>query len=288
MTRRTFLESAAAVGAAAGAASSAWAAAPPKVIDCHAHFQIRGAPGRGGAADGDRLLIEAADKLGIDLLCCSLLTARRPAAAEQFREANQHAWEAVKRFPGRVLAYAYVNPGYTKEAVDEVRRCVEDRGFMGVKVYNEYWATEPVFYPLIEAIIQLRVPILFHAGHMHFYNEQQPRISDGGHIAELARRYPEAMMICGHVCGGGDWEWTIKSLRNAPSVYLDTSGSVVDEGVIEMCVDVLGADRVLFGCDMSMTAGVVKIRAAQLSAADRAKILGGNMKSILAKRGTRA
>ena len=95
-------------------------------------------------------------------------------------------------------------------------------------------------------------------------------------------------MICGHVCGGGDWEWTIKSLRNAPSVYLDTSGSVVDEGVIEMCVDVLGADRVLFGCDMSMTAGVGKIRAAQLSAADRAKILGGNMKSILAKRGTRA
>lgn len=287
MTRRTFLESAAAAGAAAGAASSAWAAAPPKVIDCHAHFQTRGAPGRGRAEDGDRLLVEAADKLGIDLLCCSLLTARRPAAAEQFREANLHAWETVKRFPGRVLAYAYVNAGYTKEAVDEVRRCVEDRGFMGVKVYNEYWANEPVFYPLIEAIIQLRVPILFHAGHSHYYNEQQPRISDGGHIAELAKRYPEAMMICGHVCGGGDWEWTIKALRNAPSVYLDTSGSVVDEGVIEMCVDVLGADRVVFGCDMSMTAGVGKVRAAQLSAENRAKILGGNMSKILAKRGSR-
>ena len=56
--------------------------------------------------------------------------------------------------------------------------------------------------------------------------EEQPRISDGGHLAELARRYPEAKLICGHICGGGDWEWTIKALRHAPTVFLDTSGSV--------------------------------------------------------------
>lgn len=284
LTRRRFLEGTAGAGVAASAAMPARAAVNAKVIDCHAHFATRSTP---DARDNDRLLVEAADKLGIDLLCCSLLTARRPANADQFRECNREAAEAVKRFPGRVLAYAYVNPGYTKEAVDDIRRCVQDRGFMGVKVYNEYRCTEPVFYPIVETAIELKVPILFHAGHMHFFNEQQPRISDGGHIAELAARYPEAMFICGHVCGGGDWEWTIKALRNAPSVYLDTSGSVIDEGTVEMCVDVLGADRVLFGCDMSMTAGVGKVRAAELRPEDRAKILGGNMSRILAKRGSR-
>ena len=45
-------------------------------------------------------------------------------------------------------------------------------------------------------------------------------------------------------------------------MYLDTSGSVIDEGIVEMAVKLLGVDRLLFGCDMSMTAGVGKIRAA--------------------------
>ena len=43
-------------------------------------------------------------------------------------------------------------------------------------------------------------------------------------------------------------------------MLLDTSGSVIDEGMIEMAAEILGVDRLLFGCDMSMTAGMGKIR----------------------------
>jgi predicted TIM-barrel fold metal-dependent hydrolase len=73
-------------------------------------------------------------------------------------------------------------------------------------------------------------------------------------------------------------------MRNAPSVCIDTSGSVLDEGTVEMAVRTLGADRVLFGCDLSMTASVGRIRSAELSESDRAKILSGNMQRILARR----
>jgi predicted TIM-barrel fold metal-dependent hydrolase len=125
------------------------------------------------------------------------------------------------------------------------------------------------------------VPILHHAGHLHYFLDDQPHISDGGHFAELARRYPEAKLICAHICGGGDWEWTIKALRHAPTVFLDTSGSVTDEGTVEMAARVLGADRLVFGCDLSMTASVGRIRGADLSAQDKAKILGGNMTKLL-------
>ena len=100
-------------------------------------------------------------------------------------------------------------------------------------------------------------------------------------VAELSRRYPEAKLICAHVCGGGDWEWTIKALRHAPGVFLDTSGSVTDEGVVERAAQVLGVDRLVFGCDMSMTASVGRIRGANLSASDKEKILGGNMAKLL-------
>ena len=278
---------AAGLGASTGFLSTAQqqAGVPrPKVTDCHAHLHHRSLS---TWREDDRKLIEAADRLGIDQLCCSILTPRHQATVEGFRECNQWVAEGMRRFPGRVLGYCHVNPGHGREALEEIRRCVEDRGFIGVKLYHDYRATEPVVWPIVELTIDLRVPILQHAGHAHYVMEEQPRISDGGHLAELASRYPEALLICAHVCGGGDWEWTIKALRKAPSVYLDTSGSVTDEGVIEMAARQLGADRLVFGCDMSMTAGVGKIRAASLTPADKQKILGGNMQRILSQRRTK-
>jgi predicted TIM-barrel fold metal-dependent hydrolase len=254
-----------------------------KVIDCHAHLQHRS---RSSWPVDDRNLIKAADILGIDQLCCSILTLRRPATAAGFRECNQWLWDAMQNYPKRVLGYCYVNPGTGKEALEEIRRCVGDRGFIGIKLYNEHKCTEAVVYPVVELAIELRVPILHHAGHLHYLLADQPHISDGGDLAELARRYPEAMLICAHICGGGDWEWTIKALRHAPSVYLDTSGSVPDEGVVEMAARLLGADRLLFGCDMSMTVSVGRMLDAHLSAADKQKILGDNMAQILRKRGS--
>jgi uncharacterized protein len=251
------------------------------VIDCHSHLSYPGSP---NSDEKDRQLIEAADKLGIDQLCCSTLTPKRPATAEGFKTCNAKVAEAMRRYAGRVLGYCYVNPGCGKEALDEIRRCVEERGFMGIKLYNEHRCTDPIVFPLVELAIELRVPILHHAGHGHHGIAGQPNISDGGHLAELAQRYPEAQLICAHVGGGGDWEWTIKALRHAPNVFLDTSGSVTDEGIVEMAAEILGVKRLLFGCDMSMTAGVGKIRGARLDAAAKRKILGENMKQLLQMR----
>ncbi len=253
------------------------------VIDAHAHLAWR-AEG-GDWEERDRALIDAADRLGIDRLCCSILTPARPSDPDGFRQANDWVADGMARYPDHVLGYCYVNPGHGREALAEIRHRIEDDGFIGVKLYNEYRCHEPVVWPVVELCIELGVPILHHAGHSHYYVEAQPRMSDGGMIAELANRYPEAMIICGHIGGGGDWEWTIEALRHAPTAFLDTSGSVIDEGMIEMAVDVLGADRLLFACDMSMTAGVGKIRGARISDDDRRKILGGNMERILARRG---
>jgi uncharacterized protein len=257
-------------------------AAGVKVIDAHGHLAHHS---RSDWRQMDLKVIEAYDKFGIDQGCCSILPPRAPATPDAFRECNQWTHEAMQRFPGRILGYAFVNPGHRKDALDEIRRCIEDRGFAGIKLYNDYVVTEPVVWPIIELAIELRVPILHHAGHVSWLASPQPRISDGAAFAEIAKRYPEAMIICAHICGGGDWEWEIKALRNAPSIYLDTSGSVADEGVVEMAAEILGVDRLLFACDMSFTPSVGRIRSALLSDADKQKIYGGNMRRILDRRG---
>jgi predicted TIM-barrel fold metal-dependent hydrolase len=288
LSRRDFLKRSGAAGLAFGNAAGQREGAirgdsrrRSKVIDCHAHLQHRS---RMSWDMDDRKLIAAADRLGIDELCCSVLTPRRPATAEGFRECNRWVRDGIRRFPDRVLGYCYVNPGCKTEALEEIKRCVMERGFIGVKLYNEHTCTDPIVFPVVELAIELGVPILHHAGHMHYPVDDQPHISDGGHLAELGRRYPEAKLICGHICGGGDWQWTIKALRHAPTVLLDTSGSVADEGVMELAIEVLGVDRLVFGCDMSMTAGMGRIRAANLGEAEKERILGGTMEKILGSR----
>ena len=72
----------------------------------------------------------------------------------------------------------------------------------------------------------------------------------------MARAVPEARLILGHIGGGGDWEWTVKGVVDVPSVYADTSGSVIDGGMIEFAVRHLGWKRLLFATDMSVDEGV--------------------------------
>ncbi|MCC7498178.1 MAG: amidohydrolase family protein [Bryobacterales bacterium] len=276
--RRTFLLGA---GAAAATASGTAAARPARVIDAHDHLHFRNIA---NWSERDRQLIEAADKLGIDQICCSIVPPEHPMTLEGFRNANRWVAEGMRRFPGRVLGQCIVNPGYGPEAMEEIRRYIGE-GFIGIKLYNDYRINEPVVRPIIELAIELKVPILQHAGHTSWLSPPQPRISDGSHVAEAANRYPEAMIICGHICGGGDWEWTIKSLRNAPTAFLDTSGSVIDDGVVEMAVSVLGASRLLFACDTSLTASVGRMRSAEIDDASRRKIMGENMQQILARGG---
>lgn len=251
------------------------------VIDAHNHLNHHSRP---TWREDDRKLIEAADKLGIDQLCCSILPPERPISLDGFRQSNEWLREAIARFPGRLLGYCVVNPGYAKQALAEIRRYVEDHGFIGVKLYNDYRADEPIVRPIVELAIELKLPILHHAGHASWLPSPQPRISDASHIAGLAADYPEATLICAHICGGGDWEWSIKALRGAPGVYLDTSGSVADEGVVEMAARLLGAQRLLFACDLSMTASVGRLRGARISESDRRAIFGGNMQRLLARR----
>jgi predicted TIM-barrel fold metal-dependent hydrolase len=215
-TRRSLLGGVGSAIAGASLSGSLMAAAnerSAKTIDAHGHLTHHSRP---DWQETDRQIIETYDKLEIDQGCCSIVAPQRPATPESFRECNQYLYDAMRRFPGRVLGYAFVNPGHMKEALDEIRRCVESRGFVGIKLYNDYVVTEPVVWPVIELAIQLRVPILHHAGHVSWLSTSQPRISDGAAFAEIAKLYPEATIICAHICGGGIGSGRLKHFEMLP------------------------------------------------------------------------
>ena len=100
-------------------------------------------------------MIAAADRLGIDVLCCSILTPRCPATPEGFRECNRWVADATEKLPRPGARLLLREPRRGKEATEEIRRCVGEFGFIGVKLYNEHKCTEPVVFLMIETAIEL-------------------------------------------------------------------------------------------------------------------------------------
>jgi len=217
-------------------------------------------------------LVETAEKLSIDKLCCSIPIVEGMPTPSEFKTCNDEMVEAMREYPDKILGYCFVNPGYQRESVEEIRKRILEDQMIGVKLYNQYKCSDPVVYPVVSKAVDLKVPVLQHEGYLTDPAEaaRQPNISNARDIARLASLFPGLTLIEAHLGGGGDWEWALKILRTTRNVYVDTSGSVIDCGMMEKAVKLLGAERLLFGTDLSMEEGVGKIRGAEISERERA------------------
>lgn len=252
------------------------------IIDAHGHLEPKTAK---NCKAFNALQIHAMDKLNIDMCAISVLTPNKRPAPDEFIEANNDCLFYMKEYKGRILGYCFVNAGYAKQAVAEVQRCF-DEGMIGVKLYHAYFMDDPALYPVVEKTIDLGIPILMHAGFSYHekLRNRQPNLSGPENFLNLSKVYPEALLIEGHIGGGGDWEYVIEGLKLDSRIYADTSGSVVDESLFDTAVSELGADRLLYANDCSFCDGMGKIKSADLPDKDREKILSGNFLKIMRKR----
>ena len=66
--------------------------------------------------------------------------------------------------------------------------------------------------------------------------------------------------LLAHIGGGGDWLHSLPVVRALPNVYVDLSGSGVDGGMLEACLEAVGVERLLWGCDLTIETGWAKLR----------------------------
>ncbi|MDA0709627.1 MAG: amidohydrolase family protein, partial [bacterium] len=234
-------------------------------------------------------LVACGEALGItEMWCSSIISGGKLAPAEDIPPHNDTILAAMKRHPRRIRGWCFVIPGHYQAARDEIDRCL-DAGMIGIKLYNQYWLDDPAVYPVIERAIERKVPILEHAGYPQpKFLAAQPLISHGKHFTQASKRYPEAVLIHAHIAGGGDWEHTVREMRHASrNVYIDVSGSNLDDGSIEFAVAEMGVERVLFGTDGTMAGSVGRVLEADLTEDQRELIFWGNAARILAPQGAR-
>ena len=254
-------------------------------IDAHEHV---------GSNDNLEAQIDIADRLGIEKLVVSRPmsdASKIKATPEEFRNCNESVLKAMKQYPDRYLGLLFLNPIYQKESLEEIKRCV-DLGMVGLKVYNQVKINSPLFYPIIEKFIDLKMIILMHAsssigfgGQRIKYGSTQPNGSIPEDFVEAAERYPEAMFQYAHTGGGGDWEYACKVIKDYPNIYVDTSGSNNEGNMIDFALKHLGEDRLFFGTDGSYYQGVGGIITSKTDDIQRKKIFFDNFNNILRKSG---
>ncbi|MDB4891379.1 MAG: amidohydrolase 2 [Gemmatimonadetes bacterium] len=249
------------------------------LIDAHAHFYHDRA-GRSDWARVNGARFRAGDAMGVTYHVASVLGSYGhtsptyfPSPADVSR-GNDAMIAIAADEPERVRWFVAVNPNHTAHAMAEIERCV-DSGAIGLKLLASRRADDPLLDPLCEMAATKQLPVLHHIWQHRTREWPNQEISDGRDLSRLAERHPNVSFILAHLGGGGDWAHTLPAVRGTPNVYPDLSGSGVDRGMLDAALDALGAQRLLWACDLTMETGLAKLRALEvigMSADDMADI----------------
>ena len=245
-----------------------------------AHCHLSGVPGR---TPDERMqqLIGYADRMGIERLCVFMgMTWSYDPSPEDMRRQNDDVLAALENWHDRAFGFVYLNPNHVEASLAELDRCVRDGPMVGVKLWVARHCNTPELAPIVARATALKAPVLQHTYIKATGN--LPGESTPMELAELARRHPEAVLICAHT--GADWEVGIRALRGCKNVSVDLCGFDPTAGVTEMAVRELGAERVLYGSDAgsrSFASQLGKVLGADIPASARKLILGENFKRLL-------
>jgi hypothetical protein len=250
------------------------------IIDVHVHTDV------GKSLDDFAEQIEIAEQFDAVLVTYAIRPVGDAArfafpTAEFCARSNDETYELMQRFPKRVRGFCYVNPYFADAAAAELEKRLSQQGFVGLKLWHALPCDDSRVDRLVEICAHYDVPALQHTWRKAQglgYGESPPEM-----VADLARRHPNATIIAAHA--GGDYEYGAKVFRNTPNVLLDIAGNECNADGVQILVDHVGADRVIFGTDMpgrSFPSQLAKVLGTNLSSVDKENILYRNMARVLA------
>jgi 4-oxalmesaconate hydratase len=252
-------------------------------------------------------------------------------SAEWTRVSNDLIHRVVTLYPDRFAGVCQLpqSPGVPiANSIAELRRCVEELGFVGCNLNPDpsggHWTAPPLtdrsWYPFYEAMIELDVPAMvhvsastnpnFHATGAHYLNADTTAFMQFLQ-SDLFQDLPGLRFVIPHGGGAVPYHWgRYRGLADMigkpepdehimPGVFFDTC--VYHQAGINMLINVINVDNILFGSEM---VGAVRgidqrtghhyddtrryVDAATLTDADRAKIYEANARRVYPRLNGRA
>jgi predicted TIM-barrel fold metal-dependent hydrolase len=234
------------------------------LIDVHAHFLHDRTP-RADWRERNASRLRAGERIGITTHVASILGSWGHTSPTYFpspddlRYGNDAMLALQRDHPDRIRGYVAVNPNYPAHAQDEIDRCLE-AGMIGVKLAASRRADDPLLDPVCRRAARDGVPVLHHIWQHRRRDYPGQEASDAVELGRLAGRHPSVVFLLAHIGGGGDWLHSLPVLREMSNIMVDLSGSGVDGGMLEACLEAVGVERLLWGCDLTLETGWAKLR----------------------------
>ena len=198
---------------------------------------------------------------------------------------NDEVAAFVAEYPDRLRGIGSVDITRPMEAVAEIRRCVEELGFVGIRVLPWLWELPPtdrLFYPVYTACCELNVPFCTQIGHTGPLMSSE--VGRPIYLDRVALDFPELVIAAGHI----GYPWTEEAIAVAtkhPNVYIDTSAYTVKRYPPELVryLKTNGKHKVMFGTNFPMILpghALKNLDALELDAETEALFLGGTAKRV--------
>jgi uncharacterized protein len=172
---------------------------------------------------------------------------------------NDEVAEMVRRYPGRFIGFASVDPWKGRWAINELERAITELELSGAKFHpgiQAFYPNDTRFYPLYQKIAELGIPALFHTG-----TNGLGAGAPGGmgikldytrpiYLDHIAADFPNLTVIGAHPA----WPWheeMLAIIQHKANVFMDLSGwspryipkVIMDEARTRL------QDKILFGSD---------------------------------------
>jgi len=167
---------------------------------------------------------------------------------------NDEVAAFVAEYPDRLRGIGSVDITRPMEAVAEIRRCVNELGFVGIRVLPWLWEVPPtdrLFYPVYTACCELGVVFCTQIGHTGPLMSSE--VGRPIYLDRVALDFPDLVIAAGHI----GYPWTEEAIAVATkhtNVYIDTSAYTVKRYPQELVryLKTNGKHKVMFGTNYPM------------------------------------
>lgn len=241
------------------------------IIDIHAHV------GQDYIFDEDFTVQEQLDKHRDHQVDITIVQPGSCHDIESVREQHNKIAQLSKQYPGQFYGMANPNPHLPDLVYEtEVRRCIEELGFVGIKIHTAAHAVNPngrdgkKVFALAK---KLGMPVMVHTGAgIPFANPSN--------LIQSAQDFPEVNIVMAH-CGMMIMAAEVPiGMKACPNLYADitwTAGFMIRRWSQEF-----GANRFMFGTDHADNTGteLAKVRTCGLTDEEQEWILHRSASTI--------
>ena len=220
-------------------------------------------------------MVKVMDEFGISQSCVSSLK----AIQYDFREGNLELKREIQKFPDRFIPFCVVHPRDWDCAEDELVKCIKQWGWKGLKLHpvdQSFPADCLSAKEIIQTAQELQIPVAIHSSMDDFSHPVR--------IGNLAKEFPAVTFMMVHMGKMLYWTDALEQAIEHDNIILDTTDTMFADGLVETCVDKIGAERIVCGTNLPISypgPNLKRIEIADIRDQEKELILGQNIQRIL-------